>query len=293
MKKTNLTILAERLQRQLLKTELEKLCRRCGLSFTSLNKSEIAKLLSQHLVTIYQSNAQLESNHKSINHERFDKSTIETFLPKSIISIDIGVKNFAYAHLTSSYQIIEWKKLSLDLDSFGPKNFFEKLQPMVHKIFLSKEDVDAFIIERQLFHRRISMNVQNVITIELMLFALLSDRVKNPLQVQSIYPLSVSNYLNRMLKTEEQNSDYMEKWFQKQGRKTEIRKYLGKKALSTMLAQNWINDHLHLCSGELAKYFLESKKKDDLADCLLQGLVYLGSRRVSIMEAHKWLHDQG
>ncbi|CAG8505275.1 13632_t:CDS:2 [Dentiscutata erythropus] len=276
MEKINVTILADRLQKQHLKTELEKLCRRCGLFFSSQNKNGIAKLLSQHLITINQK-AQL------------DKLT-------SIISIDIGVKNFAYVHLTSNYQIIDWKKLSFNLDSFSPKSFFEKLQPIVHKTFLSKENIDAFIIERQSFYKRISMDVQSVITIELMLYALLSDRVKDPLQVQSIHPLSVSNYLNTMLKAEEQNqhfhSDRMTRWFQEQGKKTEIRKYLGTKKLSTTLARNWINDHLHLCSNELVKYFLESKKKDDLADCLLQGFVYLESRKFSIMEARKWLHDQ-
>ncbi|RIB22849.1 ribonuclease H-like domain-containing protein [Gigaspora rosea] len=291
MEKINVTILADRLQKQHLRIELEKLSRRCGLFFASpKKKKEIAKLLSQHLITINQK-SQLKSNNKSINHGKVDK------LP-SIISIDIGVKNFAYVHLTSNYQIIDWKKFSLDLDSFNPKNFFEKLQPIVHKTFLSKENVDAFIIERQCFRKRTSMNVQNVITIELMLYALLCDRVKDPLQVQSIHPFSVSNYLNTMLKVEEQNryfhsKDFMTKWFQEQGKKTEVQKYLGKKTLSTILARNWINDHLHLCSGELAKYFLESKKKDDLADCLLQGFVYLESRRFSIMEAHKWIQYQG
>ncbi|CAG8815373.1 21732_t:CDS:2, partial [Gigaspora rosea] len=87
MEKINVTILADRLQKQHLRIELEKLSRRCGLFFASPKKKEIAKLLSQHLITINQK-SQLKSNNKSINHGKVDK------LP-SIISIDIGVKNFA------------------------------------------------------------------------------------------------------------------------------------------------------------------------------------------------------
>ncbi|CAG8491993.1 10382_t:CDS:2 [Acaulospora morrowiae] len=328
----NAANLAKCLKGRLSKIDLENLARKCGLTIARHNKTYVSNKLSHHLLVTYlkeqvdcaerlllQPDEKLKLGSIAGKLNKASESQLETYkvvgssLPKSIISIDVGIKNLAYVHMTCSGKILDWKTFSLNLESSKPKDFIEKLLPIVHQVFLPKqfssncddnrETVDMFIIERQSFRQKASAHLINVMIVESMLFALLS--YKNHKKVQSSSPLVVNGYLDMIMSIEDDSINkkqhYLEgidiaHWLHAQGKKSEIKKYLRShkrtKKLSKLLVDYWIKDHPNLCSEEFSKYFSEAEKKDDLADCFIQGLVYLSCKRSSILEAYRWILEQ-
>ncbi|KAJ3321768.1 hypothetical protein HDV06_003917 [Boothiomyces sp. JEL0866] len=164
-------------------------------------------------------------------------------IPKNIIAIDVGTTNIGYVHIESQpLRIIEWKLI----DPRFPKCFDIVKYSQILNDVIPKSDAQ-YIIEKQSYRlgARIPYAILKTNSIE----AILSGLFVN--QVESIPPQLISKFFDLP------KSDYKQK-----------------KKKTVQLVSDWIENQKFEISVNHVQLFRDTKKKDDLSDCLLLAYAY-------------------
>ncbi len=174
-----------------------------------------------------------------------------------IISIDVGIRNLAYviidtsvnSSISTNHQLIQWETIEL-ID----KNIKVSNADNLHighnmiRLFdekLSTYDFDKIVIENQIGRNAIKMKtIQGMISMYFLMKGYAPDTICSYNAVHKLKYWVGSN-------------------------KT---KYDQRKKLSKQITQQMCESYY---DNEIFQIYKKNKKKDDLADCLLQGLDYL------------------
>ncbi|KAG9306693.1 hypothetical protein G9A89_004240 [Geosiphon pyriformis] len=343
--------LVTRLTTQLQASQLRNLVTNCGLLLTA-SKSQLARRLAEHFYAIYEE----EKKARALTKCTSPLSTLvkdpkaSLIIPESIISLDIGYKNLAYAHVTKDLRIIDWKTHDFQMDKFDHKLFGPVIREFVHTVLLPKQmhqvKVAAFVMERQAFRMFCSLPLLKVMTVETAIYMLLLDRVEKDVKIESLSPLKMARYLdsqlwgdykestendqsdeedtcklaesndeecsdneflippdesqNRIELNKEKDPDDFSAWLSEYGQVPTLvtmkktKKSTGnnqRKKISKLLVKNWLRDHKDRCPECLLQCFTKAKKKDDLADALLQAFIYYNFQKTSIKQAFSWINQ--
>lgn len=111
--------------RQVLLTDLKKVCVECGISSGGRTKSELTNYITDYLTNIKQ----------------IDR----------IISLDLGYKNFAISDINvRERKLMDWKKLCIEIPSpFCPKSFTKNLAMALEPIKNMVTTETVILVERQ------------------------------------------------------------------------------------------------------------------------------------------------
>ena len=170
-----------------------------------------------------------------------------------IISIDVGIRNLAYViieiNCLNKHNIIEWNVIELcDKSEKASKTSNEKIGKSIYTqldLILSNYNFDKILIENQIGQNAIKMKtIQGMIT---MYFIMKDYNIDNIISYNACHKLK----------------PFIE------NRKTT---YNERKKISKQITQCLCNTYYH---NDIKEYYNTFKKKDDLADCLLQGLDYI------------------
>ena len=170
-----------------------------------------------------------------------------------IVSIDVGLNNLAFAEISSingTLELHRWNRWSMDFPTtYNPSTFAAKLHHFLQQNQLGQ---DILLIERQR-HRSgglpaIAERLLLVCFVEIQLHTLAFNRCI------SVLPGLVAGY-----------------WGLQPGAS-----HVAKKKEAIRRVEQLFDDPLHqsLFSQTHKLYWNEQEKKDDLADCLLQGIAY-------------------
>jgi hypothetical protein len=164
-----------------------------------------------------------------------------------ILSFDIGIKNLAYCLLNEYKQIIDWNVCDISGKTYD--KICQKMITILDQIICPNETI--VIIENQP-----GLNPKMRV-ISGQVFMYFSIRKRDQLGVKRVTYYSPKN----KLKLVSQFNDIPEKQY---STGYQYRKYLSKECCKRLIKDPyWV------------KYFNQSKKKDDLSDSYLQGIVYL------------------
>jgi hypothetical protein len=183
-----------------------------------------------------------------------------------ILSIDLGIKNFALCSINTDYKINEWKRLEVELpEYYDPVSFALKIRDLVKDSIeplllgdILNESSTVVLIERQRHRTRgaaaLSESILKVNFIEVQLHCFLLGKSI------SVLP------------------DYVSKYFGIQ-KKKDVKKSKKKAAIELVevLLSNE-NSFLGKENPNMLKRFQDEKKKDDMADALLQAKAFLDWR---------------
>jgi hypothetical protein len=170
-----------------------------------------------------------------------------------IMSIDVGYKNFGlFIFDPNEDTVLEWKALDLSVSKFKPDNIIhclkEALEPYLSLSAILRNNCRV-IIEKQTQ----MLNVHKVVLVDLALRAWLSGR---GVAVETVDPKRVKGHF------------YISE-----------KKYKKRKAVAVERAQGLIGEWpSSRISDALRNSFMSAKKKDDMADALLQ-CVYFQSQQ--------------
>jgi len=213
--------------------QLRELCRLCGLSSTGT---------------------------KSLLFERLQFAQTNLVQHPTVISIDLGYKNFATAVVQvneCNSSVLAWTKEDLHLpETFDPRQFAQASFELASRLKgIAQQFRDPiFLIERQR-HRSMGAAaipeiIINITRLEVQLHCFLLDHF-----VASIDP-------KRVAFTFDLQSGAQKK-------KDAIR------LVKDVIAQKALLDNKVLIPSDLVTYFEQQKKQDDLSDALLQAIAYI------------------
>lgn len=173
---------------------------------------------------------------------------------KTLITWDVGTKNLAYAVWDAmNHRILRWKLLSVAWSSMDelPKRVHEALeQERFDDLDVPRDDVTV-VIERQPGRNKTMLRVEAYLT---MFFC-----------TKGFPRVTLCHAVNKLKDTGEEN----------QGRSRKM--YDQRKKASVQLVHDYLQAHPEGHSAEALKTFHKAKKKDDLADALLQGIQFHSS----------------
>jgi hypothetical protein len=246
---TNVKELANVEPTSLRKIDLDQITTRCGARVSG-TKSEVLTGLMQHL----------REMNELAKHPSFHKP---------ILSIDVGYRNIAYVVITPEMKILAWHLTELNVDdTYIPKQFANATRSFIESLPY-EHGFATCLIERQRFRSNgIGIIPEPILrgnVVEALLHAFLPLK---QVQVESISPTHTKlQFLSA---------------FNAQTNST-------KKASAVTLVKALLSrPDLLQCSPVLRTYFMESSKKDDLSDCLLQALAWLQWRKFSVQLARVW-----
>lgn len=160
----------------------------------------------------------------------------------STLSIDIGMKNFAYCILDHNYLIKKWAVIDIGKT---PLTYLK----MLDTLDLTKEIVKV-IIEKQPTKNVKMKQFENM----LHCYFIIKGVFNNSSPIKSI---EIFNPQHKLGKSHVKGQ----------------RNYRERKKISIEICKLFLNNDLHIQTNEIVECFKNSKKKDDMSDCLLQGLV--------------------
>lgn len=169
-----------------------------------------------------------------------------------VISIDVGIKNLSYVILKDT-KIIDWSILNIE-----PKKNESLCETMVYTLDEHLEKFvtcDHVIIEKQPSRN----NKMRVVEGLLNAYFVIKGKCNKESSISKVMTFSAKHKLNEYIKK-------MKNFVGKGG-------YSARKKLSVEFTKQFLSEHEQ--DEWVYKTFDSSKKKDDLADCLLQGLKYL------------------
>ena len=153
----------------------------------------------------------------------------------SCLSVDIGIKNLAFCICDSGHKIVDWKVV--EIQNTNVRVMIES----IHQLF-EQYDFQCIILEKQP-SRNIKMRmVENTLAV----YFIMSG-------VSKVIQYSPKHKLGDIGKTTRGRANYT------------LRKKMG-----ISMCGKYIEEH----ETEWIEYFNKHKKKDDLADCLLQYIAY-------------------
>lgn len=175
-----------------------------------------------------------------------------------VLSIDVGIRNLGYCYVNSeSKEILEWKLITVSGTEADP---CRAARSALERDGLPGSAPDVILVERQPGRNKKMMKMEAYIHMYYM--------VRYPDSKIELY-----SAVHKLRDTGEENH----------GRgKT---KYNARKKASVELSGQFLKDHPQ--QPHIASVFEKSKKKDDLADALLQALSYTESGNASLAKADK------
>jgi hypothetical protein len=169
-----------------------------------------------------------------------------------VISIDVGIKNLSYVILKDT-KIFDWAILNIE-----PKKNASLCETMVYTLDEHLEkfvSCDHVIIEKQPSRN----NKMRIVEGLLNAYFVIKGKCDKSSTINKVITFSAKHKLNDHIKK-------MKNFVGKGG-------YTARKKLSVEFTKQFLTEHEQ--DDWVHKTFNASKKKDDLADCLLQGLKYL------------------
>ncbi|KAI9305934.1 ribonuclease H-like domain-containing protein [Cunninghamella echinulata] len=282
-------------------TSLKSIATSCGIGVAG-SKLELLNRLNTHFKDLVNIGTDFGST------STLDKDRL---LPKSILSFDLGYRNFAFVQLTKEYEIKEWQVTDFGFGSdhidYHPSiiapNIRQFLCDNVQPLF---PQVDHIIVERQRARSGSSFSIfehtLRVNTVESFLWCMLYEfnstltEKNNDQQQQQPFSVPMSPLLKQNI-DKLWYDDLLSEWkihALKQKRNTNNESTLTtihskmklttheKKLASTLLVYRWLDQLYIKCPSHLKNMFYNKDKQDDLSDCLIQGVTWYQWRNNAI-----------
>jgi hypothetical protein len=177
-----------------------------------------------------------------------------------VISWDIGIKNLAYCVMSGDYKIHEWDIITLQQDckKINVDLLTQRLLQILDDRFLDRSDFTHVLIENQPSMKNpVMKSIQNIIYT---FFHYIKLKHKFDYAVKLV---SATSKLK--VQSQVQIPDTILKI---------KNKYAQKKKRAVFLCEYLLSD-IVTNTGDFRSYFSGSKKKDDLADCLLYNVWFI------------------
>ncbi|KAK9728616.1 hypothetical protein K7432_000892 [Basidiobolus ranarum] len=217
-------------------------------------------------------------------------------IPQNIISIDIGYRNLAYIHIDSSLRILDWRRIDLNVpDSYDPVKYAQVVNDFVET--LSNRGVGIYILERQSLRHSPTTMFEGVIRSNLVEALIIGSLHGRGYSIASINPATISSYLkSEKGSTLLRNSGivYTDRINKLKllapllsGKQYNSKRYTVKKTNHVGVVKHLLKTKQTIqCPDHLEEMFLTEKKKDDLADCLIQSLVWYEWQHTKVQDIY-------
>ena len=177
-----------------------------------------------------------------------------------VISWDIGIKNLAYCEISRDFKIHQWNTITLQNDcrKLNIDLLTQKLLGILDEKFSKRSDLTHVLIENQPSMKNpVMKSIQNVIYTFFQYIKLINNFPYTVKLVSATSKLKVrthAQFPDNILKLKN--------------------KYTQKKKMAIFLCE-YILSHIISNSNDFERFYSESKKKDDLADCMLYSIWFI------------------
>ncbi|KAJ1886836.1 hypothetical protein LPJ66_009430 [Kickxella alabastrina] len=133
-----------------------------------------------------------------------------SFVPKEVVSIDIGFRNLAFAHISRSGKVIDWRRVELLKEAaFEPWILAAVVEEFVHNVLPARSAASCtYVIEHQRFRSQGSAAVTNSVMVNNLIEALLYANLRHAgARVEAINPALVSAHWGFIGSRQTQSTD--------------------------------------------------------------------------------------
>ncbi|KAJ2589400.1 hypothetical protein H4R99_007474 [Coemansia sp. RSA 1722] len=176
-------------------SELNSILRSCGLVQGTGKEFKLAALCD----FVCRSQELAEKRHRSRCRlsNRSGSEIYESFVPEEVVSIDIGFRNLAFAHMSSSGQVLDWRRVELLKEAaFEPWVLASVVEEFVQSVLpVRPATACTYVIEHQRFRSQGSAAVTNSVMVNNLIEALLYANLRHAgAHVEPINPTLISSH---------------------------------------------------------------------------------------------------